>query len=125
MLTKLGVPQGEEGELLRLFRKLGAEERRMLLRFGAFLATNGEREPEPIHPMEPQPLPRPPQETVVAAIKRLSQQYAMLDRSLILHETSGLMASHVLQGRPAEAVIDELEALFARHYAQYREQYDR
>ena len=125
MRTKLALSQGEERELLRLFRKLGAEERRMLLRFGAFLATTGEHSPEPLRPQEPKRLPRPEKETVIAAIKRLSQQYAMLDRSLILQETSGLMASHVLQGRPAETVIDELEDLFARHYARYRERYDK
>jgi hypothetical protein len=43
----------------------------------------------------------------------------MLDRHLMLDETSTLMAGHVLRGRPARDVIDELEALFARHYGAY------
>jgi hypothetical protein len=30
------------------------------------------------------------------------------------------MSAHVLQGRAAEEVINELEALFARHYQDYR-----
>ena len=57
----------------------------------------------------------------MAALKRLRRVYAMLDRGVLLHEASALMSAHVLQGRPAVDVIDELEALFARHYAAYRE----
>ena len=38
----------------------------------------------------------------------------------MLHETSALMAAHVLQGREASAVIDELEALFATRYEALR-----
>ena len=59
---------------------------------------------------------------VRSAIKRLSRSYYMLDRSRMLDETSGLMAAHVLNGRSAKEVIDELEVMFARHYAAYREQ---
>ena len=65
---------------------------------------------------EPVNLPRPENESVVAAIRRLSKSYRMLDKSDMLHETSDLMSSHVLKGRPAEEVIDELEVLFLRHY---------
>jgi hypothetical protein len=36
----------------------------------------------------------------------------------MLNETSGLMTEHLMQGRPAPEVIDELEALFRRHYQQ-------
>jgi hypothetical protein len=48
----------------------------------------------------------------------------MLDRSAMLNDTSTLMGAHVLQGRSASVVVDELEALFARHYAKYREEKD-
>jgi hypothetical protein len=41
----------------------------------------------------------------------------------MLNETSSLMAAHVLNGRPARDVIDDLEALFARHYDAYRDSY--
>jgi hypothetical protein len=44
----------------------------------------------------------------------------MLDRGPMLHETSALMSAHVLQGRDAAEVIDALEALFGRHYQDYR-----
>jgi hypothetical protein len=46
----------------------------------------------------------------------------MLERSgALLNDTSSLMAGHVLHGRPAAEVIDELEALFARYFAEHRE----
>ena len=76
-------------------------------------------------PLEPERIPRPKEESVVGAIKRLSHSYFMLDRSAMLNDTSSLMGAHVLQGRPASEVIDELEALFARHYVKYREKQER
>jgi hypothetical protein len=48
----------------------------------------------------------------------------MLERGDLLHEASSLMSAHVLQGRAAAQVIDELEDLFARHYAAYRDALD-
>jgi hypothetical protein len=49
-------------------------------------------------------------------MKRLSATYHMLDKSKLLNETSALMAQHVMQGRPAHEVIDELEVVFELHY---------
>jgi hypothetical protein len=43
----------------------------------------------------------------------------MLESERLLDETSSLMMAHTLQGRDAKLVIDELEALFARHYQSY------
>jgi hypothetical protein len=119
----------EERQLLRLMRSLESGHRASLLAFARFLASGqagapavpatGEvpalvsRQPE----QEPQPEARPDEETVIAAIKRLRRVYPMLDAGEMLQETSALMASHVMQGRPAAAVIDELEALFAARYA--------
>jgi hypothetical protein len=106
---------------VRSFRALAAAERDTLLAFAEFLAQRGAPTPEPHRgPREPIPVPRPSTESVVAAIKRLSKTYAMLDRGPMLNETSALMSAHVLQGRSASEVIDDLEALFARHYRDYR-----
>jgi hypothetical protein len=122
MIPNPGRGRDDERRLARLFRSLGSEDRRALLRFADFLASGGQAEDEAQQPLlEPEPAPRPPKESVVGAIKRLSYSYHMLDRSAMLNETSSLMAAHVLNGRPAEAVIDELETLFARYYAEYRE----
>jgi hypothetical protein len=83
----------------------------------------GDESPSTTGPAEPDTITRPAQETVVGAIKRLSLSYHMLDRRRMLDETSSLMAAHVLNGRPARDVIDELEALFARHYDAYRDRF--
>jgi hypothetical protein len=53
---------------------------------------------------------------VVRAIQRLRATYPMLDPRVLFHETSVCLSRHVLHGQPAEAVIDELEAVFLRHY---------
>lgn len=110
----------EERRLTRLYRSLGDADRHTLMAFAEFL-TRGERPaPAPAPPRDPTPLPRPEGETVIAAIRRLSLTYSMLDRAPMLHETSALMSAHVLQGRNAAEVIDALEALFERQYQDYR-----
>ncbi|WP_373508439.1 hypothetical protein [Thiocapsa sp.] len=115
--------QGSESErrLLRSFRALAEADRETLLALAEFLLHRGAAKPERREgPRVPVSIPRPSDESVVAAIKRLSKTYAMLDRGPMLNETSVLMSAHVLQGRSAREVIDDLEALFARHYLDYR-----
>jgi hypothetical protein len=111
----------DERRLLRRFRALDADAKRTLLAFADFLAARAGGAPDvaavPGPPPAPIPEPRPAAESVVAAIKRLRRTYPMLDGGTMLSETSALMSAHVLQGREAAAVIDELEALFARAYA--------
>ena len=108
--------------LLHCFDGLDERQRQTLLSFAEFLASREDASPapeaaeQPSAPPRPTPIPRPEQETVVAAIKRLSASFHMLDKSRVLHETSSLMAQHMLQGRDARDVIDELEAVFERHY---------
>lgn len=104
----------DDARLAALYNRLPAAERETLLAFAEFLVS---RSGVPVD-ITPRPTERPAQESVVAAIKRLSASYHMLDRSKMLHETSGLMTEHLMQGRPAPEVIDELEALFRRHYQQ-------
>ena len=70
---------------------------------------------------EPELGPRPQDEKVVAAIKRLSKAYFMLDKSKMLGVTSDLLTQHVVQGREATDVIDELEQLFADHYRRLKQ----
>lgn len=106
---------GEMGrELQRLFKGLPDEQRRTLLAFARFLAT--QEAPQARTIPEPEPIPRPERESVIKAMKRLSASYHMLDKSRLLNETSTLMAQHVMQGRPAHEVIDELEVIFEMHY---------
>jgi len=106
----------EQRRLLKLFGALGSGDKASLLAFAEFLNARGGEQAEPAAVQQPDVAPRPEQESVVAAMRRLSAGYPMLDKSVILHEAAGLMAAHTLQGRPAVEVIDELEGLFARAY---------
>ncbi len=110
-----------EKRLVELYAQLPEAERKSLLDFAEFLASRC----EPAAPvsLEPLVIPRPAEETVVAAMKRLRETYHMLDHSRLLHEASGLMAQHLMQGRPAPEVIDDLEQLFLRHFEKLLEEF--
>jgi len=119
MLPPVRPPQDPgRKKLLEAFDRLPPSGREQLAAFAEFLLQRHEdtasvaASPLPT----PEPIPRPPQETVVAAIRRLSASYHMLDKQTLLHETSGLMSAHIMQGRPAQDVIDELESLFEARY---------
>lgn len=103
-----------EKKLLSVFKKLGGSERENLQAYAEFLLVRHNDNLQPIP--EPQPIPRGENESVVAAIKRLSASYSMLDKPQLLNESSVLMTQHVMQGRAVDEVIDELETLFARFY---------
>ena len=112
----------EEGakKLLDLFGKLSEQDQKTLVDLAEFLvARRGDQETKTIP--EPDMIPRPKEESVVKAIKRLSTTYFMLDKSEVLNETSSLMAQHIMQGRSASEVIDELEVIFKTHYQRLRE----
>lgn len=107
----------DERRLLRLFRSLPADRKAGLLDYAAYLAERAPALQE--GPAVPVDIPRPAEETVIMAIRRLKQTYPMLDANKLLHATSGLMAQHVVHKRPAAEVIDELEALFRRLYDEH------
>lgn len=115
--------KAEEKKLLELFRGLPGPERASVVQFAEFLASRA-APPEP-QILEPLPIPRPDDETVVRAIRRLMQTYPMLDRGMLLHETSHYMTQHVIHGRPAAEVIADLEQMFASHFKRLREQVGR
>lgn len=117
---KLNLP-GDQRKLLKLYKALGEQEKRSLLAFAAFLSQQeiDEALADAGIP-EPQLMPRPDEESVVSAIKRLSASYHMLDRSTLLTETSSLMTAHIMHGRPAGDVIDELEVLFINYYEELK-----
>jgi hypothetical protein len=105
--------------LAELFERLPEAEQKSLLDFAEFLAERAGPVPSP-HPQEPLDIPRPEEESVVAAMKRLRETFPMLDHSKMLHEASGLMGEHMMQGRPAPEVIDELERMFMRYYEKHK-----
>jgi hypothetical protein len=108
----------EERRLLKAFRELPADRRQGLLDYADFLLQRVARQ-APATPQTPLDIPRPAKESVVKAIQRLRQTYPMVDRAKILHETSAFMTQHLVHGRAAEEVIDELEGLFRRHYEEH------
>lgn len=89
--------------------------------FAEFLADRVPADEEAAQPAPAQikAIQRPETESVVAAIRRLSETYFMLDRQEMLNDTAALMGAHIMQGRPAAAVIDELESVFKAHYDRY------
>lgn len=75
-------------------------------------------------PREPQPVEPDPDEGPVKAIKRLRQTYPMLDAKHLLDETTTIMSKRYLQDKPEGEVIEELEAVFERHYRRYLDQFE-
>lgn len=104
----------QEKKLLRFFSELPSPQQETLLAFAEFL--HGRLLHEKPELTVPQLISRPASESVVGAIKRLSASYPMLNRGPLFNETSSLMAAHVMGGKPAVEVIDQLEQLFSKHY---------
>lgn len=118
-----------EKRLLEIARQLPAAQAEALLEFAEFLLTrHGVAErvlPEvkesaaALVDSAPLDIPRPADESVVRAIKRLRTTYHMLDVRKLLNQTSDLMTAHVVKGRDKVEVIEELEILFRTHYEEF------
>jgi len=95
--------------LVALVEQLDEEGRRTLLEYAEFLASRVE---------VPAALERastgPPGETVLEAVKRLNRDYAELRKGALLQPVGELLSQHLVDARPAEEVIEALEALYAR-----------
>lgn len=98
--------------LLAVFGQLDMRRQDMLLEFAATLAEGDDA----AVPVMMRPEPRPADESVVAAIRRLTRVYPAAERRRLMGPVSTLMAQHALQGRAAVEVIDELEVVFERHH---------
>ncbi len=107
------MPSKTEQRLREILGELPETQARALLEYAEFLAARYSGPKEITAPLD---IPRPQKESVVKAIKRLGATYPMIDRAKMLNETSVLMTQHVISGRDAVEVIDELEILFRRHY---------
>ena len=105
-----------EKELLELYQALPEQAQKSLLDFCRFLSA--ENPVSQVEDLTPKEIPRPAKESVVLAMRRLSETYFMLNKDDLLHQASSLMSQHILQGRDAVEVIDELEDLFKTHYTQ-------
>jgi hypothetical protein len=122
----------QEQRLLAYLRKLSQPDAHALLRFAAFLA--GDQTVVNInHALQdatasnvaiteipkPQYIERPENERVVDALKRLSASYPMLEKKQLLDKASTLVAQHIMFGKPAKGVIDEIEKLFVEAYDKF------
>ncbi len=114
----------DEKKLREQFRQLSERDRETLLRFADFLAASGVADELVTEFPEPEKIERPEQESVVKAIKRLTATYPMINKDKLLHPASDLMAAHLINGRAAADVIDELEAVFAGHYQQLKNEFE-
>lgn len=109
-------------KLLDTYRNLPDEVAEQLLEFAEFLASRQQNETTELS--VPEDIPRPEKESVVVAVKRLSTTYPMLDKDLLLNETAALVSQHMLQGRDAVEVINELEDIFKKQYATLLDDYN-
>ena len=117
----------QQEKIIGVFERLSPADQSSVLSFAEFLLSRSATAAPALAPAVavemPEPVlgPRPQDEKVVAAIKRLSKAYYMLDKSKMLGVTSDLVTQHILQGRDAMEVIDELEQIFADHYRQLKQ----
>ncbi len=107
----------QERKLIKLFKSLDDTSRESFLAFGEFLQSRSKNASEMTEVIsEPVNIPRPEEESVIKAIKRLSATYPMVDKENILHPISDLMTSHMISGRSASEVIDDLQDVFSKEY---------
>jgi hypothetical protein len=119
VLQQIANLSSDQRRLLKLFKRLDERDQCSLIAFAEFLHQregSTDRDYDQELSLEPTLIERPEEESVVAAIKRLTSSYHMLDTSTLLTETSSLMTSHLIHGKSAPDVIDELELLFTQQY---------
>lgn len=100
--------------LVDLFNTLDKDRQQSLFDYAEFLQSKGGLAKREIS--EPVKIQKPGEETVVGAIKRMKQSYPMIDSMEVFAVASNLMTDHMVKGREAEEVINEIEALFEETY---------
>jgi hypothetical protein len=103
-------------KLLDCFRRLSEGRQLTLLEFAQYLAAKEDASRGESVPAVPLDIPRPENESVIKAVRRLRETYPMLDQNKIFTDVSSQMTRHVMHGTPSVEVIDELEVIFRRHY---------
>ena len=100
--------------LVALAEQLPESALASLLEFAEFL--HARHPSEAATALEIVPIPRPREEGVIPAIKRLSKTYPMLDKQVLFEQTSATMSAHVLNNISAQDSIDRLEEVFRKEY---------
>jgi len=109
-------------ELDTLMSRLDGKHQQAIVDYATFLVQQYKIQTPVEAGLKPKAIARPEQETVIGAIKRLKKTYYMIDSDTLLDETSSLMGKHILRGREASAVINELQSIFQLKYEKYLEQ---
>ena len=107
--------------LRSLFDALSVVDKRAVFSFAEYLNHRASLLEVRVAPKSIQVIARPAEERVPAALKRLRLTYPMLEASDLLAGASDLLSQHLMLGRLASEVIDDLEVLFQRHYEVYCE----
>jgi hypothetical protein len=98
--------------IIALLERLDEEGRRTLVEYAEFLVGRADA-PPPGAPAE-----RPPEETVLQAVRRLNRNYPGLRRAALMQSVGELLLQHMMDQRAAVEVIDALEALYAHAHAE-------
>lgn len=135
----------QQQALLNYYQDLSVQDQYSLLRYAEFLSTGvvsnesvagdfvkdsstssqDERPSSRQVVAKPEKIERPEDETVVAALKRMSATYPMLEKNKLLNKASELVAQHIMFGKPAVVVIKDIEAMFAEAYDKFVEDFGR
>jgi len=104
-----------EAELLKRFHQLPESQQQTLLDYAEFLSQRYAIAAEPVaeHPLD---IPRPQEESVVKAVRRLSKTYPMLDSKILFEKTSSFMMRNLMHGEDSVVLIDEMEMFFQQSY---------
>ena len=111
------MPNKRKADLATLeaiYPKLPDEALATLSEFAGFLADKYPEEAQISKQLNP--ISRPDDESVIAAIKRLAKTYPMLDKKVLFDQTSAAMSAHVLQDVTSKESIDRLEKVFRKAY---------
>ncbi len=101
-------------DLINLYEAMDGSGKKSLSDFADFLYAQAAPASKEILP--PDNVPRPQQETVVGAIKRLKVTYYMIDNMSVFSDASSLMTDNMVKGRDVVEVINEMEILFENAY---------
>lgn len=116
-------------QLTGLFAELNEQDQKSLIAFAEFLhardiPSTDQASVEAAEFAIPFKIDPVDKESVVAAMKRLSKSYPMLNKDDLLHQASALMGDHIMRGKAAADVILELEALFSSSYDEAKKAFE-
>lgn len=107
-----------EDAILNSLRRLPDEQKQALVDYAEFLSQRYGVDEDTI-PLDPLDIPRPQEESVVKAIRRLAKTYPMLDSKELFEKTSSYMMRNLMHGEDGYVLIDEMEVFFQQSYQDF------